>query len=151
NPHSETRTDLVQRLSVPLERRLVADATRVVTVADYFEIEGLPAQSDRRVTLVNGVDPEDVPHGSRNGTGDRFRLSFVGTLYGDRDIAPVTSALRALAARGEIDPSRCELRIVGNMWLRQQPDAGPVPVVSTGYVSHGEAVAEMQDASVLVF
>jgi glycosyltransferase involved in cell wall biosynthesis len=151
NPHSESRTDLVQRLSVPLERRLVADATRVVTVADYFEIEGLPAQSGRRVTLVNGVDPDDVPHGSQNGTPDRFRLSFVGTLYGDRDIAPVTSALRALAARGEIDPSRCELRIVGNMWLRQQPDAGPVPVVSTGYVSHAEAVAEMQDATVLLF
>jgi glycosyltransferase involved in cell wall biosynthesis len=123
----------------------------VVTVADYFAIEGSPPRSDKRITLVNGVDPDDVPNGSQNGATDRFRLSFVGTLYGERDIAPVASALRALAARGTIDPSRCELRIVGNMWLRQQPDAGPVPVVSTGYVSHNAAVAEMQDASVLLF
>lgn len=151
NPNSEARTDLIQRLSVPLERRLVADATRVVTVADYFEIEGSPLHSDRRITLVNGVDPDDVPPGSQNGIADRFCLSFVGTLYGDRDLAPVTAALRALAARRTIDPSRCELRIVGNMWLRQPPDAGPVPVVSTGYVSHGEAVSEMQNATVLVF
>ena len=151
NPHSEGRTDLVQRLNVALERRLVADSARVVTVADYFAIEGTPPRSDRRITLVNGVDPDDVPTRSEHGTADGFRLSFVGTLYGDRDIAPVASALRALAARGTIDPSRCELRIVGNMWLRRQPDAGPVPVVNTGYVSHREAVAEMQDATVLLF
>jgi glycosyltransferase involved in cell wall biosynthesis len=151
NPHSESRTGFVDRLSVPLERRIVRDAARVVTVADYFAIAGSPPQSDRRVTLVNGVDAADVPDVAVNGASDRFRLSFVGTLYGERDLAPVASALGALAAQGAIDPTRCELRIVGNMWLHRQPDAGLVPVVSTGYVSHQEAVAEMQGASVLLF
>lgn len=151
NPHSETRTDLVQRISVPLERRLVSDAARVVSVAEYFSIEGSPAHSDRRITLVNGVDAADVPDRSRDGLPDRFRLSFVGTLYGERDLAPVVAALRALAARGAINPSRCELRIVGNMWLREEPDAGPIPVMSTGYVSHGDAVSQMQEATVLLF
>jgi glycosyltransferase involved in cell wall biosynthesis len=151
NPHSETRTDLIQRISIPLERRLVSDAARVVTVAEYFAIEGATAQSDRRITLVNGVDAADVPDVPRDGLPDKFRLSFVGTLYGERDLAPVVAALRALAARGTIDPSRCELRIVGNMWLREDPDAGAVPVVSTGYVAHRDAVSEMQEATVLVF
>jgi glycosyltransferase involved in cell wall biosynthesis len=151
NPHAESRAALVQRLSVPLERYVVADAARVVTVADYFAVQGAPPGSSRRVTLVNGVDPADVLGLSTGQVSDRFCLSFVGTLYGDRDLAPVASALRRLAVRGTIDPDRCELRIVGNMWLHEKPDAGAVPVVDTGYLDHRAAVAQMRDATVLLF
>ena len=48
NPHAEGRVGRVQRLSATLERRAVGDATRVVTVADYFQIEGAPSQDPRR-------------------------------------------------------------------------------------------------------
>jgi glycosyltransferase involved in cell wall biosynthesis len=74
----------------------------------------------------------------------------VGTLYGDLDASPVTAALRKLAERGAIDPSRCELRLVGNVWLREPPDAGEVPVVETGYLEHRAALAQMREASVLL-
>jgi glycosyltransferase involved in cell wall biosynthesis len=151
NPHAETHTDLVQRLNEPIERRIVADAARVVTVADYFAVESAPPASARRVTLVNGVDAVDVANLSREQSADKFRLSFVGTLYGDRDLAPVAAALARLAARGIIDPACCELRIVGSMWLHKKPDAGAVPVVATGYLDHREAVAQMRDATVLLF
>jgi glycosyltransferase involved in cell wall biosynthesis len=151
NPHAEARSDLVARMNGALERRVVAGAAKVVTVADYFEIHGAPPASLNRVTIVNGVDPADVAELPDAYTGDVFTLSFVGTLYGDRDLKPVAAALGALAARGEIDPARCELRLVGNMWLRERPDAGAVPVVSTGYVQHRTALVEMRRASALLF
>jgi glycosyltransferase involved in cell wall biosynthesis len=151
NPDAEGRTGLVVRMNAALERRVVAGATKVVTVADYFEVHGAPPKSEKRVTIVNGVDPADVGHATDPGESDVFRLSFVGTLYGDRDLGTVAAALRALAARGEIDPGRFQLRLVGNMWLRELPDAGSVPVVSTGYVEHETALTEMREATVLLF
>jgi len=148
NPRTEWRTSLAQRLDRAVEQAVISGAQRVVTVADYFEVAGAPAS--RRITIPNGVDLTDLDHGIAAEESGRFKLSFVGTLYGDLDIAPVTSALRNLVAKSAIDPSRCELRIVGNMWLAQEPDSGAVPVRATGYVSHREAVAEMRAATVLL-
>jgi glycosyltransferase involved in cell wall biosynthesis len=151
NPRAEWRTDFVQRLNAFVERRVVPGATRVVTAADYFVISGVAADSGRRATITNGVDPADLNGPSEQRDSQRFRLSFVGTLYGDLDIAPVTRALRRLAAQGAINPSRCEVRVVGSMWLEEKPDAGEIPVTETGYVSHRDALAQMRDATVLLF
>ncbi len=40
---------------------------------------------------------------------------------------------------------------MGSMWLREAPDAGPVPVVQTGYLDHLAALREMESATVLLF
>jgi glycosyltransferase involved in cell wall biosynthesis len=149
NPRAEWRTDLVQRLNLGVERHVVSSAARVVTAADYFVMPG--ATPSRRLTITNGVDPEDVGGLHATQPSPRFRVSYVGTLYGDLDLAPVTSALRNLVAGGTIEPSQCELRIVGNMWLRDPPHPGDIPLVATGYVSHEQALAEMRDATVLLF
>ncbi|MGN6868512.1 MAG: hypothetical protein ACTHMY_08920 [Solirubrobacteraceae bacterium] len=151
NPHAEGRTSWIDRVNRLTERRVIADAAGVVTVADYFVIEEAPLGSPRRVTVVNGVDAADLAEPSVAPDPGRFRLSFVGTLYGDRDLAPVASSLRRLAAAGTIDPARCELRIVGSMWLPAAPDAGPVAVIETGYVDHATALREMGSATVLLF
>jgi glycosyltransferase involved in cell wall biosynthesis len=152
NPHAEEPTDFVQRLSASVERRVVTDAARVVTVGEYFAVQSAPAGSERRVTIVNGVDPADVTDVEEAaGRSEKFRLSFVGTLYGDINLTPITSALDRLSSRGIIDPAKCEVRLVGSMWLRQKPNAGQVPVIMTGYVRHTEAVREMRHATVLLF
>jgi glycosyltransferase involved in cell wall biosynthesis len=130
------------------EAAIAASAERVVVVADYFEIAGSPAQ----VEIPNGVDVEDleVPAAGSDDDGV-FRLSFVGSLYADRDPAPVLAALRRLIDRGVIDQHRFELRIVGNVWIEGFDARSPVPLVCTGYVDHGRAVAEMRAASALLF
>ena len=49
------------------------------------------------MTITNGVDPADLPPlPAPAPPGERFVLGFVGTLYGDRDAAPVLAALRRL-------------------------------------------------------
>ena len=133
------------------ERRCARDAARVVVVADYFRIAGAADGDPRRVTIPNGVDEDDVavlpPITS---DGRVFRLSHIGSIYADRDCAPVLAALRRLIDRRVVDPARFELRIVGNVWLPDLEDRSPVPLTCVGYVDHAGAVAEMRRASALL-
>ena len=148
NPHLQEGPRALRTLSRRAERA-VATSAHVVAVADYFDIAG--SRPGHRTTITNGVDPDDLaglpapdpPH-------DRFRLTHVGTLYGEQDAAPVLAALRRLVERGDLDGARVELRVVGKVFL---PDGGlelPVRVSQEGYVSHREALLEMRRASVLL-
>lgn len=147
NPYVDRAVPL-QRLDTAVERRVMRRASRVVGVADYFE---LAVEAARRTTIPNGVDEDDLT--ALDGvvpSADRFSIAFVGTLFGDRDAAPVVAALRRLGERGRIDAARCELRVVGSMWLADSPDAGSIEVVTTGYVPHDAALREMGSASALL-
>ncbi len=138
-----------------LERRVVAEASAVTVACDSIELLDLPATDSRRIAIPNGVDPDDLATslaGISESRPDRFRLSYVGSLFGDHDGAPVWSALRELVAQGRIDPQRFEVRIVGNAQIdRSKLDSLPVPVTVTGYVDHLEALREMHRASALLF
>ncbi len=78
-----------------------------------------------------------------------FRLSFVGSVYGDQDLAPVVAALGRLVERGAVAAERVELRIVGNVML--DGFSAPVRLERTGYLDHAGALAEMRAASALLF
>jgi glycosyltransferase involved in cell wall biosynthesis len=146
NPH--LREAPLRGLTLRAERAVTA-AAHVVVVGDYFEIAG--SRPDARTTITNGVDADDLaglpapdpPH-------DRFRLTHVGTLYGDQDAAPVVAALRRLLDRGELDRARVELRVVGSVYLPEGALDMPIPVSREGYVSHHEALLEMRRASALL-
>jgi len=134
-----------------LERRTLRGAARIITVVDYFRVAGTGSDDPRRLTIMNGVDPGDVPVAGTGGAATGFTMTFVGTLFGDRDAAPILDAVRRLADRGALDPAQCEVRIVGSMWLRELASTGAVPCVQTGYVDHAAAVGEMARATVLLF
>jgi glycosyltransferase involved in cell wall biosynthesis len=136
-----------------LERRVVAEASYLTVACDSIELLDLRSTDPRRVLITNGVDPDDLVGGAASEpVPERFRLSYVGSLYGERDGAPVWAALRDLVARGSVDPERFELRIVGNAQLdRSKLDSIPVPVTMTGHVDHQQAVREIRSASALLF
>lgn len=150
NPEAGRQPRLYRAASRLLERLVVRHATRVTVTTDDARLADPSSAGAKRTTITNGVDPDDLASVPGRGGGDRFRLSFVGTLYGGRDCGPVFAALRRLAERGAMDPARAEFRVVGNVWLPEPPDAGRVPVVQTGYVDHPRAVREMAEADVLV-
>jgi glycosyltransferase involved in cell wall biosynthesis len=150
NPEAGRQPRIYRAASRLLERLVLRHATRVTVTTDDARLADAVVADAKRTTITNGVDPDDIAGTGGRGGGERFRLSFVGTLYGGRDCAPVFAALRRLAERGAVDPSRAEFRVVGNVWLPAPPDAGPVPVVQAGYVDHPRAVREMAEADVLV-
>jgi glycosyltransferase involved in cell wall biosynthesis len=146
NPHLASQPGPLKWLARRIERMIARDAATLVAAADYFRLAGgAPFE-----TITNGVDPADVPQTPATPPTDRFRLCFVGTLYGTIDLAPVLVALRHLIADGDINSRRFELRIVGGIWLTDFRAPDGVTVTQTGYVAHGEAVAEMRSATALL-
>jgi glycosyltransferase involved in cell wall biosynthesis len=127
------------------ERAVLRRAARVIQAADYFQL----VDAREHVTVPNGVDEQDFEGDPPPVVMDRFRIAYVGTLYGKRDAAPVLAALARLVDSRRVDPDRLELRAVGNLWSAPSIPRG-VQVTATGYVPHDEAIREMRAASVLL-
>jgi glycosyltransferase involved in cell wall biosynthesis len=151
NPYMAGSPRALRALSRHLENRVCTTADRVTVAADYFQLEGATRGEPHRLTITNGVDEDDLPRRPARPPADRMRLSFVGTLYGARDAAPVLKALAELADSGEIDRDRLEVRIVGNVWLPPGTLTGAVTITQSGYVDHAQALDEMARASALLF
>jgi glycosyltransferase involved in cell wall biosynthesis len=151
NPQRERLPRPLARLSARLEHAVVRRANGLVVVDESVELLGIDHGDPRLVMIRNGVDPEDVPPPDAHTRGERFRISYVGALYGARDAAPVFAALRALIERGAIDDGELEVRLVGPATFEADPGVDRLPVSRTGYVSHASAVAEMAAADVLLF
>ena len=135
------------RARAALESAVTRRAAAVTVVADYFTLAG-EDRSKRRL-IPNGVDPDDLAGVAAAPDAERFRVAFVGTLYGGRDCGPLQSSLRRLVERGAIDPARAEFRVVGNVWVPGGVTLSGMNVVETGYLEHGAALREMAEASVL--
>lgn len=151
NPEGPPFGGLLGRLSAAVEREVAARAHTVVVVDDSVEVMGLDRAVGRRVVIRNGVDPDDVPAALRPPKRGRMRLSYVGTLYGELNAAPIFAALRALVDRGAIPANRIEVRLVGHHAIDDDTALAGIQVTRPGYVDHAAAVAEMSDADVLLF
>lgn len=151
NPQGEAVSGPFARLSARLERQVVKRARAVIVVDDSVELLDVEHDDPRRVVIRNGVDAEDLPATADRARNERFRLSYVGALYGERDAAPVFAALRTLIDRGAVDPGALEVRLVGHQALDPGLDLGRIPITRVGYVDHATAVAEMTSADALLF
>jgi glycosyltransferase involved in cell wall biosynthesis len=100
--------------------------------------------------IRNGIDPDDLTELGRAQPPAHFRLSYVGSLYGSRDGAPVFSALRALISDGVLQQGDFELRLVGDANVPGDSVLAALPVTQTGYVDHPQALREMSRASALL-
>ena len=150
HPHAARQFALVARASEALERGVTARVGRAVIADESVELLGLEPDDQRLVVIRNGVDPDDLTEFARPQLPDHFRLSYVGSLYGSIDGAPVFTALRALVQRGVFGPRDFELRLVGDANLARNPDLAALPVTQPGYVDHPQALREMASASALL-
>lgn len=151
NPQGERTAKPLASLSARVERSIVRHAAFLVVVDESVELLGVELDDPRLVVIRNGVDPDDVPQSAAGVANERFRISYVGTLYGERDAAPVFAALRALVDRGVIDETSLDLRIVGPAALDVDPNLERLRPTLAGYVDHATAVSEMAAADVLLF
>jgi glycosyltransferase involved in cell wall biosynthesis len=140
---------IVRTMARGCERAITGAASAVTVAADYFQLDN--PSGTPRILVPNGVDEADlVGLDPSPPPDDAFLMSYVGTLHPGQDPLPVLEAIDRLKARGAIDPSRFRLRIVGNDFRAPGRRTFPVPVEQVGYLSHREALREMQSASVLL-
>lgn len=142
--------EFLMRWSERVERIVVRSCDRVIVTTNGACLAG-PVTPGKRTTITNGVDPADLPANTSLPRTDRFTLSFIGSLYGDRDCREVLLGLRRLSQQGVIDPDRIEFRVAGNVWADDLMGvAGGIRITQLGYVSHQAALAEMRSADALV-
>jgi glycosyltransferase involved in cell wall biosynthesis len=149
NPGLRDDPALVRSMARRVERAITGAAAAVTIAADYFDLDnptGTPT-----VVIPNGVDEADLAGLDLDPRrADALVMSYVGTLHPGQDPTPVFEAIGRLTQRGEIDPARFRLRIVGNDFRAPERRSFPVPVEEVGYVSHRTALEEMHSAAVLL-
>ena len=147
NPELD-QPEFLRRLSGRVEGLLVSTCDRVIVTTDGARIM---SAEGKQTTITNGVDLTDVEGPMPVSSSNTLTLSFIGSLYANRDCREVLLALRRLSEEGTIDPYRVEFRVVGNVWVDDlAKTAGEIRVTQVGYISHRAAVAEMRSADALV-
>jgi glycosyltransferase involved in cell wall biosynthesis len=153
NPHDAglAAPSALRRASAALENTVLREAAYATVACESVQLPALTVGDPRRVHIPNGVDPDDLPTLAPSpARTDRFRLAHVGSLYGARNAAPVFAAIGQLIAEGKLEPSRFEFRAIGHATLNGTAP-GSIPTTFAGYVDHQRAVAEMANASTLLF
>jgi len=155
---------LHRNLQARIERRIVARASRLV-----FATAGLgqayaaryPWAADRFSVICNGYDrsgfPEEPAPGTRAGNG-RFRLTYGGSIYGDRELPMFLDGLELLLERRPGLREALEVEFVGWLNLHNRtvaaeystPDRLGSMVKFTGFLPHKEALAHMLASDALL-
>lgn len=154
------------RLSLALQRKLqtrvLRDASGVVattmasseTLAHRCEQAG---SSGVNRVVFNGFDAEDMRRSANDGhqsKGERFRLSYVGTLWNLTSIQPLVDAVVSLEQREPESVRHLELVFAGRRTAEQdacldQLESTSVKLVRHGYMDHGEALQLMESSDAL--
>lgn len=147
---------LASRLSPGLERRVLSDAAAVVSVMPYLpgmleERLHLPGLQARCFWIPNGFDPDDFAHIDPR-PSEFFTLTYAGSLYGGRTLAPIFQALTQLAQAGEIALERVRVQVLGPPLERVRQQAGDFPgtesVRAPGFVPHEETLQSLMASTV---
>jgi glycosyltransferase involved in cell wall biosynthesis len=154
DPLSRSIQSSMQRRVIRASRGLIA-TTRAS--AESLQVLNRQAGDRARVTWIyNGFDPDDF--GSQSaGPGvenDRFRLSYVGTLWNLTSAAPLVEAVRQLAADSPELAQRLELVFAGRRTglqaqLVSEFRSLPCTLVEHDYLEHSVAVDLMRGSGAL--
>jgi glycosyltransferase involved in cell wall biosynthesis len=119
----------------------------------------VPSQKDKFFVVANGVDTDDFDRVNRpgarerlHGPADQFVLTFTGQFTSRRASASLFEALGHFANWVVQRDGRFEFRVVGVMSqdVRERLTNQGVPLKTTGYLPHSEAIEQMVSADVLL-
>lgn len=147
-----------------MQRRVLRRAKAVVATtqrsADALKEQIQDSGSSATVSCIyNGYDEADLfssnVAASSTTDSDRYRISYVGTLWNLTDISPLVQGIRELAATNPDAAAKLELVVAGRRTAEQDAvldrlDALPCQVTRHGYLSHGEAIDLMRSSDELV-
>lgn len=154
---------LPKAIDKKLERSVFTDAKMVDVAWEGIreDVRGkypeIPAS--KFVHIPNGFDSADFPEhdiGKRavREQGEKFVITYSGSLYGPRNPRTFLEAIRKLIASGAVEKEKLHLRFVGRFGpdIHEMLDAADVaPLVEKiDYVAHSRAVELVQDSDALL-
>lgn len=145
DPLSRRIQTRMQRQAIRVARALVATTQSSAGTLDELRKK---ARSAADVTWIyNGFDADDFPvePETRLAKNERYRLTYVGTLWNLTTVGPLVEAVRRLAQRSPSLAAGLELVFAGRRTPGQQEmldslKALPCRVVEHPYVHHHEAI-----------
>ncbi len=146
-----------------LEHKVFTDATRIDVAWEGIIADALgkyPELDRNKFYLVpNGFDSADFPEHditkrAYRKIGEKFVLTYSGSLYGPRNPSSLFAALKLLLDRGQIDPKKITLRFVGRFGpevheMMEDPAIASM-IEKYDYVAHSKAVELVSDSDALL-
>ena len=156
NHYADYSSALRKRLDQTIESGLLEKADLLVTVSNTWAdtLRRMTGGKKRVEVIRNGFDATEFA-GLQRQRLNQWTITYVGNFYGAKqDPTVFFEALCRVIASGKVAKADVQLKIVG------EPDAYAQEVVNrlglasvthfTGFVSHGEALAEQVDSSLLL-
>ncbi len=152
-----------RRLKLKLEKKKEHEVT---SECNYFitntplMLEGFLADNqklkDKSTFIPNGYDEDDFTEviDKRDG-GDRFVITYTGSLYGRRNLDEFLEGFKLASDRGDIDPKRVAIRIVGNIYEKAitaySEKYGLEGIISShGYMPHKDSIQMLFNSDVIL-
>jgi glycosyltransferase involved in cell wall biosynthesis len=156
NKHWENRSaqGLGHRLQQQMQARLLRRASAVLatTEASAAQIRRLTERvgSKAPVTCIyNGYDPDDFAGATPPDASDRYRITYVGTLWGLTSIEPLVKAVQRLEQIDAAANARLEIVVAGRRTEAQDTILSGLQTTSCRltrheYLAHDQAVGLMR-------
>ncbi len=144
----------IKKSDARLERKVLMQADKLVTVS-YFLAEGfsykLKASQQRHIDVItNGYDPDDFAQQHPEPAGDKFIITYTGTVSDEYDLSGLIKALSRAKANM---PIPLELNFIGHVcdyWKKRLQDSFPDSLQLMEHVSHKQAITHMYSAHMLL-
>lgn len=148
--HEQPAAALVTRAAKHIERAIVRRADAVTTATEEFRtalLERIDALEPEHVHfLPNGWDRDDLPIGKQPLPGDRFRVSYAGTVLRLTSLRSVVEALRIVHAKRSDLAACIDLVVLGRVTPSERAilqGTERLGVQLRGYVEHRRALIEL--------
>lgn len=146
---------LARRMDRGLERSVLREATRLVTVSPSWKrllVEQGERSPDEVAVVHNGFDAEDFAAEAPAVQTEAFTLTHVGSLYDSRNPEALWAAIRRLRDQGGL--ARFRVRLIGRVGEATTASIAREGleglVTAEPYAPHDEAVAAMRAATMLL-
>jgi glycosyltransferase involved in cell wall biosynthesis len=173
--HAERRPDKICfKINRALERMTISRADAVVCVTEEHAAlmraayDQMPAS--KFAVVMNGFDglewqefiesipPGDPGEGRAANAPRKFRITYAGNLYMNRDPTPVFRALRALIDGGEIGRDEASVELIGSCESSKGRDMADIVseagieecIEMTGMLSHSETLRRLLQSDLLL-
>jgi hypothetical protein len=153
--HDHTASRFSQAVSNRLESWLLTNARAVTTATDEYRTALLARfpklDPTKLVFLPNGFDPRDLPPHTPLPHGEKFVLTYAGTVFRLTSLRGLLAALRLLRERNAARFRRLEVRIYGRVAPAEEDslsDAESLGIKRFGYVSHADVLSALSRSHV---
>jgi glycosyl transferase family 4 len=142
-----------RRLDHAIEQRCLHRASLVVATTEGIRNELTDLGARRTVVVPNAFDAAAFA-GAEPARYTRFTMAYAGTFYETRTVQPILQALCVLRDTGRLPPQGFALRVLGRSGPEVRALADRMGVSALveieGFLPHGEAIARMKGADVLL-